>query len=41
MKRGGNQMKALYDKLEYLVNEGDEYLRGYPDVFILGRKITE
>ena len=30
-----------YQNEKYLVNEGDEYLRGYPDVFILGRKITE
>lgn len=30
-----------YNNEKYIVNNGDEYLRGYPEIFTLGRKITE
>lgn len=28
-----------YNNNKYIVGDGDEYLRGYPDVFKLGKKI--
>lgn len=30
-----------YRSERYIVNEGDEYLHGFPDTFNLGLKITE
>lgn len=30
-----------YNNEKYLVGDGDEYLRGFPEVFELGRKIEK
>lgn len=29
-----------YDNKKYLVGDGDEYLRGYPSMFTLGKELT-
>ncbi len=30
-----------YDNKKYIVGDGDEYLRGYPDVFKLGDELKD
>jgi|AntRauTorckE6833_2_1112554.scaffolds.fasta_scaffold27847_4 hypothetical protein len=34
------QMTVRYNNDRYLIGDGTEYLRGVPDVFLLGRKIS-
>lgn len=39
---GNFQMLAIrYNNNDYLIGDGDEYLRGLPDTFSLGRKLTK
>ena len=30
-----------YKNDHYIINNGDEYLRGYPDMYTLGRKLSK
>lgn len=39
---GNFQMLTIrYKNKEYLINEGDEYLRGYPEIFELGKEVSK
>lgn len=34
-------LTVRYNNDEYIINDGDEYLRGYPSQFTLGKKIEK
>ena len=34
-------LTAMYKNKEYIINEGDEYLNGYPEFFRLGKELSK